>query len=130
MTTRKINYPATFAGAAIMGGIVLMVNIDHGWLPALTAALKQAGYTLLFGGAIIRLLEYLVERLHVNRFSVIIPAVLVSVLTISLVYLVHSLKGTPKPFESTLPTILLAPPGFFYLAKKKRKQFQSKSQSE
>ncbi len=46
----------------------------------------------------------------------------VSTLTIILVYAVHSLKGTPRPFESTLPTIILAPPGFFFLAWKKRKQ--------
>lgn len=126
----KINYLAAVAGAAIMGGIVFVVNIDYGWLPAMTAALKQAGYTLLFGGAIIRLLEYLVERMNGNRYSVSVPALLVSLLTISLVYLVHSLKGTPRPFESTLPTILLAPPGFFFLARKKRKDVLLKSRAE
>jgi hypothetical protein len=115
-----IDYPSAIAGAVIMGLIVGFVNTGFGWWPALTAAMKQAAYTFFFGGLIIRLLYFLALKIDSKWPALIWSVVLVSTLTIILVYLVHSLKGTPRPFESTLPTIILAPPGFFYLAWKKR----------
>lgn len=103
-----------------MGLIVGFVNTGFGWWPALTAAMKQAAYTFLFGGMLIKLLYSMAGRIK-NRFSgVLISSVAVSLLTILLVFLLHSMKGTPKPFESTIPTIILAPPGFFALAWRKR----------
>jgi hypothetical protein len=123
-----IDYPSAIAGAVIMGGIVGFINSDHGWAPALTAALKQASYTFLFGGLIIKLLYGLVKNIKNKHLSVFIPTIIVSVLTIALVYLLHSMKGTPKPFASTLPTILMAPPGFFALAWRKNRQMKLKGQ--
>jgi hypothetical protein len=49
-----------------------------------------------------------------------VATIIVSAVTIMLVYGVHSMKGTPRPFESTLPTIIMAPPGFLALAIRKR----------
>ncbi len=115
-----IDLPSAIAGAVIMGLIVGFVNTGFGWWPALTAAMKQAAYTFLFGGVLIKLLYLLAERIK-NRISgVVISTITVSLLTIFLVFLLHSMKGTPKPLESTIPTIILAPPGFFALAWRKR----------
>ena len=49
-------------GAAIMSSLVWWINVIHGVGPATIAALKQAGYTFLFGGLIMRLCRRLAER--------------------------------------------------------------------
>ncbi len=118
--SRFINIKMGLAGALIMGAIVWFINMGYGWWPATTAALKQAAYTFLFGGILIKILDTIASRIR-NRYVAVISATLfVSVITIILVYIVHNLKGTPRPFESTLPTIIMAPPGFLALAIRKR----------
>ena len=117
---RLINLKMGLAGAVIMGGIVWLINMGHGWWPATTAAMKQGAYTFFFGGILIKMLDTIVTRIP-NRYLAIITATLViSVTTIILVYGIHNMKGTPRPFESTLPTIAMAPPGFLALAIRKR----------
>ena len=85
-----------------MGGIVWLINMSAGWWPATTAAMKQAAYTFLLGGILIKILDTIAVKIR-NKYLAIITATLtVSVVTIILVYIVHSLKGTPRPLESTL----------------------------
>ena len=117
---RFINMKMGLAGALIMGAIVWFINMGYGWWPATTAALKQAAYTFLFGGILIKILDTIASRIRNRYVAVITATLLVSVVTIILVYIVHNLKGTPRPFESTLPTIIMAPPGFLALAIRKR----------
>ena len=118
--SRFINIKMGLAGALIMGAIVWFINMGYGWWPATTAALKQAAYTFLFGGILIKILDTIASRIRNRYIAVISATLLVSVITIILVYIVHNLKGTPRPFESTLPTIIMAPPGFLALAIRKR----------
>lgn len=118
--SRFINIRMGFAGALIMGAIVWFINMGYGWWPATTAALKQAAYTFLFGGILIKILDTIASKIRNRYVAVISATLLVSVITIILVYIVHNLKGTPRPFESTLPTIIMAPPGFLALAIRKR----------
>jgi len=114
-----------------MGLIVVFINMDYGWWPATIAGLKQAAYTFLFGGLIIKMLEILVDRFGQSILGVILASLITSAVTISLVFLVHSLRGTPMPFESTLPAILLAPPGFFAIAYRRMiRTGKSRQQSE
>jgi hypothetical protein len=118
--SRFINLRMGIAGAIIMGGIVWFINMSAGWWPATTAALKQAAYTFLLGGILIKILDTLVMKIQ-NKYLAILTATLtVSLVTITLVYIVHSMKGTPRPMESTLPTIFMAPPGFLALAIRRR----------
>jgi hypothetical protein len=119
---RFFDFQSATAGALIMGIIVGIINIRHGVWPATTAALKQAAYTFLFGGAIIRLLYSIVLYIPGKTASLFLSVLIASVVTISLVYLVHSMKGTPMPVASTLPTAFLAPPGFFFLALRKKRR--------
>ena len=49
-------------GAAIMSALVWCVNASHGAGAASIAAAKQAGYTFLFGGLVMRLCGALAER--------------------------------------------------------------------
>jgi hypothetical protein len=65
-------------------------------------------------------LEIIVVEIPNKTFAYICAVIAATLLTVGLVYIVHSLKGTPKPFESTIPTIILAPPGFIYVARMKR----------
>ena len=117
---RFINIKMGMAGALIMGAIVWLINMGYGWWPATTAALKQAAYTFLFGGILIKILDTITLKIKNRNLAVATATITVSVLTITLVYIVHNLKGTPRPFESTLPTMVMAPPGFLALAIRKR----------
>ncbi len=84
------------------------------------AALKQAAYTFLFGGILIKLLERIVLGIKQQWLAIFLAMLIPAIITIILVYMVHNLKGTPKPLESTVPTVILAPSGFLYMAYKKR----------
>lgn len=105
----------------MMGTIVWFINADHGVMPALVAALKQAAYTFLVAGFFIRLLDYQVGCIKTKTLALVVSVTVTSLLTIGLVYLVHSLKGTPKPFYSTLATIVLSPFGYLGLAIRSRR---------
>jgi len=109
----------------LMGTIVWFVNLDHGAVPALFAALKQAAYTFFVAGFFVHLLEYQVITIKKKNLAIAVSVVTTSLLTIILVYIVHSLRGTPKPFYSTLVTILLAPFGYLGLALRMRKKHGS-----
>jgi len=117
---RFIDYPSAIVGAIIMGLIVGAINISHGWWPATTAALKQAAYTFLFGGMLTKLLYIIAAKIPGKITSTIISALIISVITVALVYAVHSMKGTPMPLESTIPTAILAPFGFSFLAYRRK----------
>lgn len=111
-----IDYPTAFAGALIMGLIVGVINRKFGWWPASTAAMKQAAYTFIFGGMLTRLLYFIALRFKGLYTATILSALIVTIITVLLVYAVHNLKGTPMPLESTVPTAILAPFGFSFLA--------------
>lgn len=122
--SRFINLKMGLAGGFVMGTVVWFINIDFGWWPATTAALKQAAYTFILGGVLIKILETISLSIRNKYWALIIATLSVSALTILLVYGVHSMKGTPRPFESTLPTIIMAPPGFLALAIRKRIKYK------
>jgi hypothetical protein len=115
-----IDFPSAFAGAVIMGVIVGYINRKFGAWPASTAAMKQAAYTFLFGGMLTKLLYIIAAKIPGKITSTIISALIISVITVALVYAVHSMKGTPMPLESTIPTAILAPFGFSFLAYRRK----------
>ena len=112
-------------GAILMASIVWWINSDHGVLPATTAAAKQAAYTFLMGGVIMRLATRLAERdgtpWLVTAMAVIVP----TMVTVGATYFVHSLRGTPKPVASTIPVALLSPPVFVGWALQTRKALKA-----
>lgn len=114
--TKYIDLKVGFFGALLMGGLVFFINLEHGWILSTVAGLKQGFYTFFFGGIIVKLLEYLLLQIKNPYLSVPLSVVAISLLTILLVFIVHSTKGTPEPFLSTIPTIIMAPPGFVFLA--------------
>src|SRR5687767_6227583 len=82
-------------GAAIMSSLVWWINSSHGVWPATTAALKQAAYTFVFGGLIMRLCSRLAQGKGSTSLRIALATLVPSAITIALVYAVHSLKGTP-----------------------------------
>lgn len=109
------------AGALFLGTIVFFINFDHGIVNGLIAASKQALYTFFVGGFITRLCENIATIK--NSFYAIFLAVLIpSIIAVTLTYIVHSIKGTPEPLNSTIPTMILAPLGFLWWSTRKRKQ--------
>jgi hypothetical protein len=111
-----------------MGTIVFVINYSgiHDVQLASTAALKQAAYTFLFGGVIMRTCELLATRIS-NRALALTAAILIpSLISIGLTYGVHSLKGTPKPVESTIPTAILVIPSTAVWGFMKRKEMKNR----
>lgn len=123
--SKFIDYKIGLIGACVMGCIVFVINDyhTHNLLGASTAALKQGTYTLLFGGSIMRGCEYLATRITKRAVALVAAVILPSVVSIGLTYGVHSIKGTPKPFESTIPTAILIIPSTAIWAYKKREQY-------
>lgn len=118
--SRFIDIPTAIAGAVIMGVIVGIINRKFGLWPASTAALKQAAYTFLFGGMLTKLLYVISDKIDGIFKATIISAFIVTVITVIMVFAVHSMRGTPKPLESTIPTALMAPFGFSFLAYRRK----------
>ncbi len=120
----NIDYGSAIVAAALLGGIVFWINHDHGNALATTAALKQGTYTFFVAGFIAKNNERLVLRWG-EPWGLPAAVLVSSCIAVSLTFLVHSLKGTPEPLHSTLPTILMAPPGFAALGWRARKAAQA-----
>lgn len=95
--------PMACLGAVVSGVLVAWVNIDHGALAALTAATKQAFYAFFATGLILRFAQWLALRPVARWLALGVAVLLPLLLTMVLLYAVHSLKGTAEPFYSTLP---------------------------
>jgi len=99
--------PMACLGAVVSASLVGWINSDYGFLPALTAALKQAAYAFVATGLIIQLCRWL-NRRPVSRVLAIGMAIMLPLLlTMVLLYLLHSLKGTPEPLPSIIPGTVL-----------------------
>lgn len=109
---KYIDVNSAWKAALVLGLIVYAINFSHGALAALPAALKQAAYTFFVAGFILRLCEYLSLKKTLGVFSLPLAVTVPSCLAIGLTYLMHSMKGTPEPFYSTVPTMLMAFPSF------------------
>ena len=121
---RFFNLNIGIGGAVFMSVLVYFTNSDYGFLPASIAAAKQAVYTFLMAGTNLKIAENLVIKIKKPGWGIFIGTLVPSVLTIGATYLVHSLKGTPEPFASTVPTILLGPPSIALFVYHKRKQLK------
>ena len=117
----NIDYGGAIMGATLLGGIVFWVNSAHGAPLAATAALKQMAYTFFVAGFIVKNNERLARRLARPAPSLLLATAVSTGLAVGLTFCMHSMKGTPEPFLSTLPTALLGPPGFLLLAWRARR---------
>ncbi len=129
--SRFIDYKMGIAGAFVMGGIVFAINYfsTEEITGSITAALKQGSYTFLLGGSLMKSCEYLATRINPRYFAIALSVIIPSVFTLFLTYKMHQLKGTPKPVESTIPTVIIIPATAIW-GWKKRKQLDAESFSK
>jgi hypothetical protein len=118
---QHVDVSTAWKAALFLGLVVFAINYSHGAFAALPAALKQATYTFFVAGFIVRLCENLVLKPSLGMIAFPLAVILPSCIAIGLTFLLHSLKGTPEPFHSTLPTLLMAPPSFTVWAWRCRK---------
>ncbi len=122
-----IDYRGAIVGATLLAAIVFWLNHSHGAASAATAALKQATYTFFVAGFIVKNNERIALKWTQPAVALLLAASVSSGLAVGLTFLVHSLKGTPEPLLSTLPTAILGPPGFLVLAWRARREANRKS---
>ena len=106
-----IDYKIGMAGALFLGGVVFCINYfaTHEITGSLTAALKQGGYTFLFGGVFMKGCENLATKIRRRTLAIAASIIIPSALTLVMTYTMHNFKGTPKPLASTIPTALIIP---------------------
>jgi hypothetical protein len=108
---RFIDYKIAITGAVFLGGVVFGINYfaTHEIAGSVTAALKQGGYTFLLGGIFMKGCENLATKIKNRTLAIVASIIIPSALTLLLTYTMHNFKGTPKPLESTIPTLLIIP---------------------
>jgi hypothetical protein len=109
---KYVDVSTAWKAALFLGLVVYAINFSHGALAALPAALKQAVYTLFASGFIVRLCENLITRVKPMALAWPLAIAVPTLVAVGLTFLVHSLRGTPEPLYSTLPTLLVTPPAF------------------
>ncbi len=121
---KYFDFKIGLAGGLVMGIIVFFINYNAaaGITGATTAAIKQGIYTFFFGGSIMKLCEIIAIRITSKTIAILLATLIPSFISLALTYLVHSLKGTPRPIESTIPTAIFVIPStavWGYLKRKK-----------
>lgn len=111
-------------GGVFMGTLIYSINSSHGFNLSIVAALKQGSYTFFMGGITMKLVENLVKKIDERIKALLIAVTLPTLFATLLTFIVHSIKGTPEPILSTLPTLCLSPFSFFWWANKQRKKFE------
>jgi hypothetical protein len=123
--SRYFNYKTALGGAVFMGTLIFGINYFgsddlHG---STIAALKQAGYSGISGGFLIKMSKYFALK-YKNKALSLTSAIILPVLTTTLLtYGIHKYyKESPKPIASTAPATLiislLAPPYASYVRRK------------
>lgn len=106
-----IDYRIGFLGALFLGGVVFGINYfaTNNISGSFTAALKQGIYTFFLGGIFMKGCENLATKIKNRTLAIAAAIVIPSALTLLLTFTMHNFKGTPKPLESTFPTMLIIP---------------------
>jgi hypothetical protein len=100
------------AGGIVMAMVVFFINFKAtNDLPgSLTASLKKGTYTFFFGGLIMKLCSAIALRWNPAVLAIFFAMVIPSCIAVGLTFGVHSLRGTPLPVESTMPTVVFVFP--------------------
>jgi len=105
-----------------MAVIVYAINADHGFGAAIPAALKQGIYTMLAGGFLTRQTERIALSIQNSFLAHFTATAVPTLVAVGLTLILHFMKGTPEPVNSTIPTMILAPPSFFWWAWRQRRR--------
>ena len=113
-----------------MGSAVYYVNSNYGFQLSIIAAMKQFTYSFFLSGFLAKMAENITVSIKDKRKAIMTAVVSISLFTSIMVYILHSFKGTPEPFYSSIPTIVTSPFALFYVALKKRNKFDREQQLE
>ena len=129
--SKYFDFKIGLAGGIVMGIIVFVINYNATFetIGALTAAIKQGIFTFFFGGSIMKICEIIATRVSSKKIAIFLATLIPSVISLALTFGVHSLKGTPRPIESTIPTAVFVIPSTAVWGYLKRKK-SDKSNSE
>ena len=127
VVSRYFDFKIGIAGALVMGFAVYCINYYATYLitDSLTAALKQGVYTFLFGGFLMKSCEYIATHIKKTIWAIVLAISIPSIITLILTYSLHLTKGTPKPLESTLPTLVIIPATAVWAIRNRRKKVKS-----
>ncbi len=122
--SKYFDFKIGLAGGLVMGIIVFIINYNGTYetIGASTAAIKQGIYTFFFGGSIMKLCEIIATRITSKALAIVLATLIPSIISLALTYALHSLKGTPRPIESTIPTAVFVIPStavWGYIKRKK-----------
>ena len=123
---KYIDYRMGIYGAIVMATIVFGINYygTQNTFGAATAALKQGTYTFFFGGVIMRMSERIATEVSKRILALVLACVVPSMVSLTLTFGVHNLKGTPKPLASTIPTAIFVIPSTFIWGLISRKRIE------
>lgn len=95
-----------------MGLVIYLVNYysTYDVMGSTTAALKQGVYTFFFGGLIMKMSENIARKVNPRVLAVTLAMLIPSIVSLALTFGLHSMKGTPRPVESTIPTAIFVIP--------------------
>ncbi len=129
--SRYVDYRMGRYGAVVMATIVFLINffgkkdelgIPQAALWSTTAALKQGTYTFFFGGVIMKMSERLATEVRRRTLALVLACVVPSLVSLTLTFGMHNLKGTPLPAKSTIPTAIFVIPSTAVWGSIKRKK--------
>ncbi len=131
--SRFVDYKMGMIGSIVMATVVFSINYFGKRIPpeyqdrilfwSIVAALKQGTYTFFFGGIIMKGAERFATEISRRGMALVLACIIPSFVSITLTFTMHSLKGTPRPFESTIPTMIFVFPStavWGYLNRKKK----------
>ena len=129
---KYIDYRMGMYGAIVMATIVFSINYygTHDSFGATTAALKQGTYTFFFGGVIMRMSERIATEVGKRMLALLLACVVPSMVSLTLTFGVHNLKGTPKPLASTIPTAIFVIPSTLIWGLMSRKRMDKSADVE
>jgi len=122
---KYFDYKIGLAGGSVMAIVVFIINYraTGETTGAFTAAAKQGVYTFFFGGLIMKICEFLAISINYKYLAFFLASLIPSIIAIALTFGVHSLRGTPRPVESTIPTVLFVFPSTAIWGILKRKMY-------
>ncbi|NPA35386.1 MAG: hypothetical protein GXO47_00900 [Chlorobi bacterium] len=118
--SKYVDYKMGIIGSFVMAVVIFSINYFGKNLPveyagnpffwSVVAALKQGTYTFFFGGIIMKMSERLATEISNKPLALVLACLVPSLVSITLTFTMHSMKGTPKPLESTIPTMIFVFP--------------------
>ncbi len=94
-----------------VGTVSGFFNHKHGLEAMIMAALNQAGYSTISTIVLLKIYDFLAERVKTIPGE-LIPIIVPILVTILANLGIHEIRGTAEPILSTLPTAVLATIGF------------------